>query len=659
MAKVTFLGIGIQNLGPFRERQYLDLQTTAGKPIVLVQALNGSGKTTLLTSLQVVLYGAKIFGNGKVSDYEQLLRGLQRSDAQGMARIDLDLRLEAHGEIDDVTVSREWTVSKSRFTEQIAIHRAGTYDAQMTDEWDEFLDGILPAELAQLFLFDGEKIESLANPSTLPEMLKRATEAFLGIGGIDTLFKDLVAVERRTLLKSKGDSLEFEGVQQELQKLEQQRIELDEKLDILKQSVASAKELVEAERKVLARFGAGAERSGLASFEKASELRAEEQLARQRLGEAQSQVREALADPWSAMSKLGGLWERYAALWEDEQDTRAAKHLLGEIVKRDQRILQKVSSAVPGEALAALETIFNQDARQYQDAADRGLVLVDAEPPAQAQVKIDSAQTRYVAARAALETAQTSLTSCERKLAGIPQGDQIAELLAKMQQHSAALAGAEAQFTAVTAQYDEHANSRVYIEARVVATTERLSKEFRGLAHDAKSLEAAQRSKAVLALFKDRLLASKAEWLADMITTEFAELMRKRRLFSRVNVDPATYAVSIIAPDGHELPMSRLSAGERQLLAIAVLSALIRERKGQFPVVVDTPLARLDRKHRRALIQRFFSRISHQVLVLSTDEEVQGDIFDEMSQFTSQAYSLEFSDETRSTTVTALEALPI
>lgn len=656
MAKVTFLGIGIQNLGPFRERQYLDLQTTAGKPIVLVRALNGSGKTTLLTSLQIVLYGAKVFGNGKGSEYEQLLRGLQRSDAQGKARIDLDLRLEAHGEIDDVTVSREWTVSNSRFVEQLNIHRAGECDAQMTDEWDEFLDGILPAELAQLFLFDGEKIESLANPSTLPEMLKRATEAFLGIGGIDTLFKDLVAVERRTLLKSKGDSLEFEGAQQELQKLAQHRTELDEKLDVLKQSVASANELVDAERKVLARFTAGAERSGLASFEKASELRAEEQLARQRLAEAQGQVREALTDPWSAMSKLGGLWERYAALWEEEQDTRAAKHLLGEIVKRDQRILKKVSSAVPAEALSAFKTALTQDAKNYKDAADRSLVLVTAEPPAQAQVKIDSAQTRYVAALATLEAAQTALTTCERKLAGIPQGEQIAELLAQMQQHSATLAGAEAQLAAVTAQYDEHANSRVYIEARVVATTERLSKEFRGLAHEGRAMEAAQRSRAVLALFKDRLLASKAQWLADMITSEFAELMRKRKLFSRVNVDPATYAVSIIAPDGYELPMSRLSAGERQLLAIAVLSALIRERKGQFPVVVDTPLARLDRTHRRALIQRFFSRISHQVMVLSTDEEVEGDIFDEMSRFTSQAYLLEFSDETRSTTAGPLNA---
>jgi DNA sulfur modification protein DndD len=83
MSKVTFKGIGVQNLGPFRERQYLDLQVRSSRPIILVKALNGSGKTTLLTCLQVALYGAKALGNARTSDYELLIRGLHRQDAKG------------------------------------------------------------------------------------------------------------------------------------------------------------------------------------------------------------------------------------------------------------------------------------------------------------------------------------------------------------------------------------------------------------------------------------------------------------------------------------------------------------------------------------------------------------------------------------------------
>ena len=182
------------------------------------------------------------------------------------------------------------------------------------------------------------------------------------------------------------------------------------------------------------------------------------------------------------------------------------------------------------------------------------------------------------------------------------------------------------------------------------AANQRLSKDFRGLAHHQKAIAAGQRAREVLAIYKDRLLASKATWLSEMISSEFKGLMRKQRLISKVLVDPETYAVTIVGAGGHELPMERLSAGERQLLAVSVLSALIRERKGRFPVVVDTPLARLDRTHREALIRRFFAKVSHQVLVLSTDEEVEGTVFDEMSKFTSSAYQIDFSDERHSST---------
>lgn len=103
--------------------------------------------------------------------------------------------------------------------------------------------------------------------------------------------------------------------------------------------------------------------------------------------------------------------------------------------------------------------------------------------------------------------------------------------------------------------------------------------------------------------------------------------------------------------------MERLSAGERQLLAIAVLSALIRERRGQFPVVVDTPLARLDRSHREALIKRFFAKVSHQVMVLSTDEEVEGSVYEAMQKYTSKAFVIEFSDTRRASSVSEVPLL--
>ena len=651
MAKVTFLGLALQNLGPFKERQQLDLRTTSGKPIVLIKALNGSGKTTLLTALQVVLYGSKMYGNGRGREYEQLMLGLQRNDADGDARIELDLRLEGHGEVDEFIVSRRWSVAGGKLQETLTVMRDGRPDLQLTEEWDDFLDNLLPAELVQLFLFDGEKIEALANPATLPDMLRRATEAFLGIGGIDSLSKDLVAVERRALVQGRDKNPKYEAAKSQLQDLERQRATADAELPRLTAARAATQVRVDQLQRQLQTFQANGERSGLAAYENAAALRADEQHALKHVEQARIQVREALANPWSALARLGALWQDYEALCEQEQETRTAQHLLEAIQKRDQRVIKKVGTAISAEALTTLRQVLTQDQLTYRAAAKRQLHLQPAEAPSEARIKIDAATQQLHSAQQALEQAQNELAVAQRRLAAVPQGEQVADLLSQLQSLSAALALAESQLAQETKAFDDATSQLAYLDVRINAATETLRKDFGGLEHEAKAVDASQRARDVLALFKDRLLASKARWLSNMITAEFAALMRKRKLVSRVQVDPDTYAVTIVAPDGHELPMARLSAGERQLLAIAVLSALIRERKGQFPVAVDTPLARLDKRHRRALVQRFFSKISHQVLVLSTDEEVDDELLTEVTPSMSQSYVLEFSDEARSTCV--------
>jgi DNA sulfur modification protein DndD len=649
MAKLTFLGIALQNLGPFRERQHLDLRTTSDKPIVLVQALNGSGKTTLLTSLQVVLYGAKLYGNGRSREYEQLMLGLLRNDAEGDARIDLALRLEAHGEVDEFTVSRRWTVAGGKLQETLAVLREERPDLRLTEEWDDFLDNLLPAELVQLFLFDGEKIEALANPATLPEMLRRATEAFLGIGGIDSLGKDLIAVERRALVQGRDKNPKYEAARAAHRDLELQYAKLESELPGLTAARASTQVRVDQLQRALQSFQARGERSGLAAYESAAALRINEQHAISQLEQARVQVRDALANPWSALARLGPLWQDYERLYEQEQETRTAQHLLEAIQKRDQRILQKVGNSIPVDALSTLSRLLKQDQQSYQEAACRPMHLGLAEAPGEARAKIDAAKQQLKAGHLALEKAENDLAAAQRRLAAVPQGEQVADLLGQLQAHSAALALAEAQLAQETRALEDARSQLAYVDTRIKTAAEAIRKDFGGLEHEVKAVDASQRARDVLTMFKDRLLASKAQWLSTMITAEFAALMRKRKLVSRVQVNPSTYDVTIVAPDGHELPMARLSAGERQLLAISVLSALIRERKGQFPVAVDTPLARLDKRHRRTMVQRFFAKISHQVLVLSTDEEVDDDLLTEVMPSMSQSYVLEFSDETRST----------
>src|SRR5690606_31124027 len=87
-------------------------------------------------------------------------------------------------------------------------------------------------------------------------------------------------------------------------------------------------------------------------------------------------------------------------------------------------------------------------------------------------------------------------------------------------------------------------------------------------------------------------------------------------------VDAQTFTVRLLDAEGRELQPNRLSAGERQIIAVATIWAILRASGRPLPLVIDTPLGRLDSLHRNALIDRFFSSASHQVVLLATDTEI-------------------------------------
>lgn len=73
---------------------------------------------------------------------------------------------------------------------------------------------------------------------------------------------------------------------------------------------------------------------------------------------------------------------------------------------------------------------------------------------------------------------------------------------------------------------------------------------------------------------------------------------------------------------GQLVPKHRLSAGEKQLLAIAFLWGLASLSTRQLPIAIDTPLSRLDSTHRQNLLESYFPNASHQMILLSTDTEI-------------------------------------
>lgn len=654
MAKISISTFSIENLGPFRERQTLGLGVNDGCPVILVKALNGSGKTTLLTALQIGLYGYKAVSGGKRADYEQLLLSLHRKDATGNAIVEIGVTVEIGGLSHQLLVRREWLKESGSLREELTVFEDAEKSEEFTQTWGEFIEAILPVELIQLFLFDGEKIEALANPERLPDLLKRATEVFLGIGGIESLANDLKALERRTVLKNKNTSAEFETERANLMAWEEKAKELEERLQVLTQEQASSHNELDQMHKAFEKFNIEAQRQGLEAYEKAASIRNGVAVNKQHTKAVRSQLVETMSDPVLPVAWLSQLWEQYRNTWEQDQYARHAKLLSKEFKKRDQRIISALKG-VPKTTINAIRRALDEDLHAYSTVRRvAGAAMQDA-PPHEIDKHLETVKMRLRMELKNLKQAQADLERAELSIGQIPAEEQVSGIFHNLQERTKVISMAEARLAELTRQIADIQGQFNHVQLRLNAAQERLGTDFKDRSLEAKSLEASARAKRTLMVFKDRLLASKAEWLSEVISAEFRSLLRKRNLIAKVVVDPVTYRVSIKDGKSRELPMERLSAGERQLLAISVLSALIKERKGRFPVVVDTPLARLDQQHRSALIRHFFATVSHQVVVLSTDQEVEGLAYDTLKPYTSAEYALNFDDMAGQTTIHTME----
>ena len=143
---------------------------------------------------------------------------------------------------------------------------------------------------------------------------------------------------------------------------------------------------------------------------------------------------------------------------------------------------------------------------------------------------------------------------------------------------------------------------------------------------DRRSREYAAKALATLTKLAEATVARNVAAIESSILESFNQLAGKSDLVTRVRLDSETLEMSVDTADGERQPVERLSAGERQLLAVAILWGLSRVAHREVPLVVDTPLGRLDSFHREKLATNYFPNVAQQVVILSTDEEFDSDL---------------------------------
>jgi DNA sulfur modification protein DndD len=192
------------------------------------------------------------------------------------------------------------------------------------------------------------------------------------------------------------------------------------------------------------------------------------------------------------------------------------------------------------------------------------------------------------------------------------------------------------------------------VEGRVAEVTRAYQKQLTTLVEQdsiKSRTRLASRVQIVLSDYQTALLEKKVLELQDAVSKSFNTLCRKKDSLRRIAIDPKDFSVTLYDKQARPLPKSQLSKGEKQIYAVSMLWALGKISGRPLPIMIDTPLGRLDSDHRKMLVKEYFPVASHQVIILSTDTEIDQTYFAELKPAVTQTYCLEFDPAEYSTKI--------
>lgn len=640
--------LAVHDFGVFAGRHALDLRPRPGRPLIVVGGLNGTGKTTLLEALTLALFGkhAALGSRKGGGSYDEFLgRSIhRRADRSQGAAVEVAFSARRDGRDEHLRVRRSWTKRGVRVRERLDVIRDGERDAVLSDQWDEHVESFIPRGLAPLFFFDGEQLEAFADVENSQSLLATAVGALLGLDLIDRLVDDLAVLERRRRLEQSKAStkLEVERLEQEIGKLQREEHRRVEELTVAQARLAKAERRF---RQLDERFRA----EGGELFEAADSLGTRRAEVAAQVSGLRDRLRE-LAAGAAPLALARVTIDRLAA---EAPDLARSPQVAAYLADRDRRLADHLRSAgADGDVVRLIEEFASLDERRPPSGATVEATAV-ADAQRLASTLLPEALDAIRAISSDLACALDELDTLDRKLAAVPEPDALRGLLD--QRAEVAAARDKAQRDVADAQEAVDAVRRDIARRRAEEDRVLESNAQEALAEEdsLRIVAASQRARETAERFRVAATARHLGRIERLVLDSLELLLRKDRLVAELRIDPADFRVTLFGEDSGELEPQQLSAGERQLLATSMLWGLARASARPLPVVIDTPLGRLDSTHRSHLMDRYFPNASHQVVLLSTDEEIDADAWQRLERRTARAYRLAFDAEADGSVVQA------
>lgn len=654
---MKFNYLTIENYKSFQFPTKLEFpQSETGKSIFLVGGMNGAGKTSIMEAVNICLYGERADVIYKSINHKEL--------AKGNAFVSFELEFETDN-AETVLVKRSWSANACEkplakdLVEKLTVVKDGRrVSVQNKEMWQDYINSTIPKSITQFFFFDGEKIQEIAADDHSEVRLKDSLEAALGIQYISRLAEDVVYLkheERKGFVEISDEDINFK--ESELKK-EQRKLKSkqDDLVDLQQQLEDFKKQKEDAQNRFRNTFSIDPESSEVIKQKEKKRI----QLSTQS-GQLDAQIKQ-LTEQFLPWAMAGKLFEPLKQQIEKEHHAQRGKFFAENAPELTRQIVYTIDNPRPitGNPLT--------DSQKTE--IEKRLLALFSGTNTEEVVKI-------------LNLSERDAAKVLNKMEEIEQSDvlQLHDLIAQKQEvddeiHSIqsslqsrgntqserelfdflqeTMESCQIQIGRLSVSINNLQDEIHIVEGRIKDIEMELNKLYERhntSQEKARFIEECDAIANMLNAYIVKLRKNKIQLLRDKTFEMFVRLSSKSDLVKSIDIDEKTYEMTIKDKNGNIMRKSGLSAGEKEVFAISLLWGLAQTSQLNLPIIIDTPLSRLDSIHRDNIVRQYFSNAAEQVIILSTDTEVDSNYFKNLEPHLSGAARLVFNKNQELTTV--------
>lgn len=599
----------------------VDLSVSKSKNVILMGGLNGAGKTTFADSIRLCLYGHSIFGKVmSEAKYQEFLADfINNTENVREAYVSMKLTIDEENPQMDIDIKRSFTRIKNGFREELTLRKGGS-SLDMIDEnyWSYYIEKLIPPNVSRYFFFDGEKVKDIIASEDAKDYLLNAVKDLSGVSELENLRKDLIEVRKNIVAKTKKkadleqiksiqDKIDYHtslivdldsrilDEQQSLTQLSSKRTDINSDLSRISGANESKKKLLEESLKELNSKYAEAD-------EYVMEFCYNRMLYAAAVNSLQRTIAQAKSEDEEQINKysvnvlesilMDGSADKILKLGKKESE-QAISRLISNIQSRKKKE-EKAVLEIPLSRISQMESLFvtKDELNSFQDIFE---------------------------SRESLEQDRKSLRKKIDKIDDESFSDYHAELKSideKIQEINSELAASSSEKESNANRIQELVRERTSAEHSIVLEDV-----------DRASIDVIDQILESLRARMDSTISKARSSLIKKINSMYNVLKNNEDMVKEIRLTESC-ELQIYNFDDKQLKISGLSEGEKSILMYSAIYGLHSLSQLQFPLIIDSPIGRMDSIHSDHLAHKLYPVASNQLILLSHNREIVGALHD-------------------------------